>query len=205
MTACPGMILAGGLARRMGGGDKGLRRLGGRPVLAWVIDRVRPQVSNLALNANGDATRFADWELPVVPDPVQGNPGPLAGVLAAMDWALAEASGASHVATIPCDAPFLPTDLVGRMLAAAGGRADRLVTAVSGGREHPVVGLWPLALRADLRRALVDEGVRKVDAWTARHDLERVAFAAPDGGPDPFFNANRAEDLSAAEAWIAAG
>ncbi|MEE8272129.1 MAG: molybdenum cofactor guanylyltransferase MobA, partial [Alphaproteobacteria bacterium] len=147
-----GVILAGGQSRRMGGGDKALKLLAGRPILNHVIDRVRGQVGALVLNANGDPGRFAAYRLPVVPDGVDGFAGPLAGVLAGLDWAAANAVGATRVASFPCDAPFLPADLVERLVAAvAAARAD-LGCAASAGRAHPVVGLWPLRLRADLRR-----------------------------------------------------
>ena len=192
-----GIVLAGGLARRMGGGDKGLRLLAGRPVLDHVIARVKPQVTDLAINANGDAGRFADWRLPVVPDPIADNPGPLAGVLAGLDWAAAAVPGATHVASFPCDAPFVPLDLVARLAEVLVEQGADMACARSDGRNHPVVGLWPIALRDALRAALVDEGVRKVDIWTARYRLATANFdAAP---ADPFFNANKPDDLAAAE------
>ncbi|MGE0723072.1 MAG: molybdenum cofactor guanylyltransferase MobA [Alphaproteobacteria bacterium] len=196
-----GVLLAGGLSRRMGGGDKSLRTLAGRPVLDHVVARARPQVAALALNANGDPARFASYGLPIVPDDVPEFPGPLAGVLAGLDWAAGEA-GATHVASFATDAPFLPADLVARLAAAVDGGAD-LACAASGGRAHPVFGLWPVALRQELRRAVVDEGIRKVDRFTARFRLVQVDFAvAP---VDPFFNVNRPADLAAAEAWLAGG
>ena len=192
-----GIVLAGGLARRMGGGDKGLRLLGGRPVLDHVIARVKPQVADLAINANGDAGRFADWRLPVVPDPIADNPGPLAGVLAGLDWAAAAVPGATHVASFPCDAPFVPLDLVARLAEVLVEQGADMACARSDGRNHPVVGLWPIALRSALRAALVDEGVRKVDIWTARYRLATANFEATPA--DPFFNANKPDDLAAAE------
>jgi molybdopterin-guanine dinucleotide biosynthesis protein A len=193
----PGVILAGGLSRRMGGGDKCLLPLAGRPVLAHVIERIRPQVAVLALNANGDATRFADFGLPVVPDDLQDFAGPLAGILAALDWAAQRTTGrttgaqpvASHILTVPADTPFLPRDLLIRLAA----RRDGVVLARSGGRVHPVVGLWPLHQREDLRRALRAEGLRKVEDWTGRIGAALVDF---DTAPiDPFFNVNTPEDL----------
>jgi len=190
-----GVLLAGGLARRIGGGDKGMRELRGRPLLAWVIERARPQVAALALNANGDPARLAGFGLPVVADGIPDFAGPLAGVLAGLDWAAAAVAGATHVASFATDAPFLPRDLV-RRLAAAVEEGAELACAASAGQAHPVFGLWPVALRHDLRRAL-EEGVRKVDVWTARYRLATVAFAADP--VDPFFNVNRAEDLVAAE------
>ena len=193
-----GVLLAGGRARRMGGGDKCLRTLGGRSLLAHAIARARPQVSVLAINANGDPARFAAFALPVIADPVAGFAGPLAGVLAGLDWA-AEA-GSAHVASFATDAPFFPTDLVSRLAAAIDAGAD-IACAASGGRAHPVFGLWPVRLREDLRRALCDEEIRKVDVWTARHALAEVDF--PAAGHDPFFNANRPEDLARAEDILA--
>jgi molybdenum cofactor guanylyltransferase len=190
-----GIVLAGGLARRMGGGDKGLRLIGGRPLLAWVIERARPQVAALALNANGEPSRFQGFGLPVVADGIPGFAGPLAGVLAGLDWAAARVPAASHVASFAGDTPFLPRDLVARLEAAIAGGAD-LACAGSDGRAHPVFGLWPVALRHDLRSA-VEAGMRKVDEWTARYDRALVEFAAAPF--DPFFNANRPEDLDEAE------
>ena len=198
-----GIVLAGGQSRRMGGGDKCLRLLAGRPILAHIIARARPQVSALALNANGEPARFAGFGLPVVADSVPDFAGPLAGVLAGLDWAAATAPQCSHVASFAGDAPFFPLDLVQRLAAAlADGRYD-LACAASAGRAHPVFGLWPVALREDLRRALEGEAVHKVNVWTARHRLATVEFtAAP---IDPFFNANRPEDLAEAERLAALG
>jgi molybdenum cofactor guanylyltransferase len=196
-----GIVLAGGQARRMGGGDKCLRLLAGKPILAHIIARARPQVTALALNANGDPARFAAFGLPVVPDSVADFPGPLAGVLAGLDWAAASLPQASHVASFAGDAPFLPHDLVARLAASLAAGGD-LACAASGGRAHPVFGLWPVALREALRRALGAEGVRKVDQWTARFRLATVEF--PDAPVDPFFNANRLEDLAEAERLAAA-
>lgn len=195
-----GVLLAGGQSRRMGGGDKSLRLLGGRLILDRVIDRFRPQVGRLILNANGDPRRFASTGLPVVPDSVEGFAGPLAGVLAGLDWAAANVPGAMWIATAATDAPFLPADLVRRLIVATEEGAE-LVCAASHGQPHPVIGLWPVRLREDLRRAVVEEGVRKVDIWTARHRLAVVDF--PADPVDPFFNVNTPEDLAAAERLIA--
>ena len=195
-----GVLLAGGQSRRMGGGDKCLLPLGRQSILAHVIARARPQVSALVLNANGDAARFATFNLPVVPDGVAGFPGPLAGVLAGLDWAVASVPGATHVASFATDAPFFPRDLVPRLLAALDGRHE-LAAAASLGRTHPVFGIWPVDIRDALRRALVEEGVRKVDAFTARYSLAVVDF--PVGEVDPFFNTNDQDDLEAARLLMA--
>lgn len=196
MTEVLGCILAGGLARRMGGGDKGLIRLGGRLVLDHVLDRLKPQVSQVMLNANGDPTRFAEYELPVVPDSVEGFAGPLAGVLAGLEWAR-DNTQAEWVATAATDTPFFPVDFVTRMLAAIEAAGADMACAASDGRHHPVFGLWPVRLAADLRHALVEEDIRKVDLWTARHKLVAVEFATQPH--DPFFNVNRPEDVVEAE------
>jgi molybdenum cofactor guanylyltransferase len=196
-----GLLLAGGQSRRMGGGDKALRPLGGVPLLDRVIARLRPQVDALVLNANGDPARFASFGLPAIADRVPGFAGPLAGVLAGLDWAAASRPDCPYVVSVATDAPFLPADLVARFAAALDEVGADLACAASGGRSHPVFGLWPVRLREDLRRAVVEEGVRKVDRWTARHKLVTVAFA--DQPVDPFFNANRPEDLAAAEALLA--
>jgi len=195
-----GVVLAGGLSRRMGGGDKSLKLLAGRPILAHIVERARPQVAALALNANGDAARFAAFGLPVVPDSVPDFAGPLAGVLAGLDWAAERVPGATHVASFAGDAPFLPRDLVARLAAPVAQGRHALACAASAGRAHPVFGLWPVALRAALRRAVAEEGIRKVDAWTARYDLVTVEFATVP--IDPFFNANRPDDLAEAERLV---
>ncbi len=192
-----GAILAGGLARRMGGGDKGLIRLGNRPILEHVIERLEPQVDALILNANGDARRFAHLGLPVVRDSVAGFPGPLAGVLAALEWTLARREESRFVVTAAGDTPFLPRDLVKRLMAALTAEGADLAVAASGGRAHPVFGLWPVGAAAALRRAIVEEDIRKVDRFSARY---RVAIAAFDEeASDPFFNINAPDDLEEAE------
>ena len=201
MTKVAGVILAGGLSRRMGGGDKSLRLLGGKPVLAHVVERARPQVGALVLNANGDPGRFADFGLPVAPDVVEGFAGPLAGVLTGLAWAEAEAPDCRWLASFACDAPFLPEDLVARLLAAVEAEGAELACAASRGRAHPVFGLWPIRLRAELEAAMRDEEIRKVDVWTARYRLATVDFPeieTPQGALDPFFNANRPDDLEEA-------
>jgi molybdopterin-guanine dinucleotide biosynthesis protein A len=195
-----GLLLAGGQSRRMGGGDKALRLLGGIPLLERVIERLRPQVDALVLNANGDPARFANFALPVAADTVPGFVGPLAGVLAGLDWAASHRPDCPYVVSVATDAPFLPIDLVARLAEALDEAGADLACAASGGRSHPVFGLWPVQLRDDLRRAVVDQGIHKVDLWTARHQLTTVSF--PVQPVDPFFNANRPEDLEAAAALL---
>jgi molybdenum cofactor guanylyltransferase len=198
-----GLLLAGGLSRRMGGGDKALRLLGGVSLLDRVIERLRPQVEALVLNANGDPARFAGFGLPVVPDSVPDFAGPLAGVLAGLDWAAANRPDCPFVVSVATDAPFLPRDLAARFVAETQEAQADLACAASGGQAHPVIGLWPVRLREDLRHAVVEEGIRKVDQWTARHRLAMVAFASEP--IDPFFNANRPEDLAVAAALLGVG
>lgn len=192
-----GVILAGGLARRMGGGDKGELLLGGKSILAHVIERLRPQVEALAINANGDPERFSAYGLPVLPDSIEGSPGPLAGVLAGLDWG--RSLGFSHIVTAPTDTPFLPRDLTARLKRAAEAAPVELAAAASGGRAHPVIGLWPCRLADDLRQAL-GQGTRKVDEWTVRHGVAVAEFGQ--GALDPFFNVNRPDDLQEAEALL---
>ncbi len=197
-----GVLLAGGQSRRMGGGDKCLRPLAGRPILAHVIDRARAQVGPLVLNANGEPSRFASFGLPVAADVVDGFAGPLAGVLTGLEWAAVNAPECTHVASFACDAPFLPADLVARLSAALIEQGADLACAASHGRSHPVFGLWPVRLAGDLRRSMIEDEVRKVDIWTARYRLATVDFPmaeTPAGPLDPFFNANRPDDLAAAE------
>jgi molybdenum cofactor guanylyltransferase len=195
-----GLLLAGGQSRRMGGGDKALRLLGGMSLLERVIERLRPQVKALVLNANGDPARFAKFALPVLPDSVPDFAGPLAGVLAGLDWTAAHRPDCAHIVSVATDAPFLPTDLVSRLARDMEKAGAELACAASAGQAHPVIGLWPVQLREDLRRAVVDEAVRKVDVWTARHRLAIVPF--PSAPVDPFFNANRPEDLATAAALL---
>ena len=196
-----GVLLAGGRSERMGGGDKTLKVLGGRPMLDRVIARAKPQVDELIVNANGDPTRFSSYGLPVVADAVEGFAGPLAGILTALEWAAANRPGVEWVASFPTDAPFFPADLVARLAGAVAGDKVDLACARSGGQAHPVFGLWKVALRGDLRRAMVEEGMRKIDRWTARHRLAHVDFSVQPF--DPFFNVNRPENLAEAEAILA--
>lgn len=201
-----GVLMAGGLSRRMGGGDKSLRLLAGRPILEHVIERVQPQVGQLLLNANGDPMRFEAFGLPIRADAVDGYAGPLAGVLTGLLWARESVPDSRWLASFACDAPFLPRDLVARMLAAVEREGADLACAASQGRSHPVFGLWPLALTDALDQAVRRDGLRKVDRWTENYRLVTVDFSdldTPAGPLDPFFNANRPEDLEAAEAFAA--
>jgi molybdopterin-guanine dinucleotide biosynthesis protein A len=196
-----GLILAGGLARRMGGGDKARLAIAGVTILDRVLARLHGQCSTLLINANGDPARFADTGLPVVPDDVPGFAGPLAGILAGLDWAAANRHDLAFMASVPGDCPFLPADLVGRLHAARAAEDKPLACARSGEWRHPVVGLWPVELRHDLRRALTGEGLRKIEIWTARHG---VAIAEWPATPvDPFFNVNTPEDAVEAEGLAA--
>ncbi|HXL49545.1 MAG TPA: molybdenum cofactor guanylyltransferase MobA [Xanthobacteraceae bacterium] len=201
MTLAPapvlGLVLAGGLARRMGGGDKTRIRLGDKTILERVLARLKPQCMAIILNANGDPARFADTSLPVVADSVEGFAGPLAGILAGLDWAAAHAPAIRDIASVPGDCPFLPGDLVARLSAARQAAGVPLACARSGEWRHPVVGLWPVALREDLRKALTEENMRKIEAWTARHG---VAVADWPATPiDPFFNVNTPADAAEAK------
>ncbi|WP_338122741.1 molybdenum cofactor guanylyltransferase MobA [Bradyrhizobium yuanmingense] len=192
-----GVLLAGGLARRMGGGDKPMRIIGGRTILERVIARLAPQCSGLILNANGDPARFAAYGLQVVADDVPGFPGPLAGILAALDWTAANRPEIEWVLSAAGDCPFLPRDLVAQLHDARARENAQLAVAASGEQSHPVIGLWRVALRKELRDALVDEDLRKIDRWTARYPLATVTW--PSEPLDPFFNANTVEDIAEAE------
>jgi molybdopterin-guanine dinucleotide biosynthesis protein A len=202
MTSDPtlGAILAGGLARRLGGGDKALREVGGRTVLARLIDRLAPTVTRLIINANDDPGRFAALGLPVVADSLPDHPGPLAGVLAALDWSARTDPAVEWVVTVPGDAPFLPADLVSRLHAARRREGATLACAGSLGRTHPVVGLWPVSIRQALRTAVVDEGIRRIDRFTGRHGCAVEQWETEP--VDPFFNVNTPEDLAEADRLV---
>lgn len=195
-----GVILAGGQATRMGGGDKGLRMLGAQTLLGHVVARLEPQVDMLALNANGDPARFADTGLPVISDSIEGFAGPLAGVLAGLDWAAS--LGADTIVTAAADTPFFPCDLVPKLLLASEGMTHPLVLAATpdekrGTARHPTFGLWPVALRHDLRAAL-GGGLRKVVLWTGEHGGREAVFPQEDA----FFNVNTPDDLARAKAML---
>jgi molybdopterin-guanine dinucleotide biosynthesis protein A len=191
------VLLAGGLARRMGGGDKPMRTIGGKTILARVIARLAPQCDGLILNANGDPARFASFGLPVIADGVADFPGPLAGILAALDWMAAHRPGVKRVLSAAADCPFLPRDLVARLEQARAAANAELAVAASDGQTHPVIGLWSVHLRDELRHALVKEDIRKIDRWTARYPLATVTW--PFTPIDPFFNANTIDDIAEAE------
>jgi molybdopterin-guanine dinucleotide biosynthesis protein A len=194
------VVLAGGRATRMGGGDKALRMLGDATLLDHVLARLEGQGRGIVLNANGDPARFAGYGLPVVADSLPGQPGPLAGVLAGMDFA-ATLPGCADLVSVPSDTPFIPRDLVARLRAARDAAGAELACASSRGQAHHVAALWPVRLAPALRAAL-QAGTRRVDAWTAQFRLVHVQF---DAVPvDPFFNANRPEDLVHAEALLRA-
>ncbi len=193
----PGVLLAGGLARRMGGGDKPMRTIGGKTILERVIARLAPQCDALILNANGDPARFASFGLPVIADSVADFPGPLAGILAALDWMAANRPDVKRVLSAAADCPFLPRDLVTRLEEARTAENAELAVAASGEQTHPVIGLWSVALRDELRHALVGEDIRKIDRWTARYPLATVSW--PVTPLDPFFNANTIDDIAEAE------
>jgi molybdopterin-guanine dinucleotide biosynthesis protein A len=192
-----GLVLAGGLARRMGGGDKARIVINGITILDRVLATLSAQCPRVVINANGDPKRYDDTGVPVIPDNVAGHPGPLAGVLAGLDWLAEQRLGIEWMVSVPGDCPFLPDDLVERLHAARRAEGVPLACARSGEWRHPVIGLWPVALRADLRKALVEEHLRKIEVWTRRHG---VAIADWPAEPvDPFLNVNTPEDVARAE------
>ena len=193
----PGVLLAGGLARRMGGGDKPMRQIGGRTILERVIARLQPQCDGLVLNANGEPARFAKFGLPVIADSVTNFPGPLAGILAGLDWAAANRPDVNWLLSAAADCPFLPRDLVARLHRGRVEQNAQPAVAASGEQSHPVIGLWSVALRDELRHALVAEDIRKIDRFTARYSIATVRW--PHLPLDPFFNANTTDDLAEAE------
>jgi molybdopterin-guanine dinucleotide biosynthesis protein A len=197
-----GAILAGGLARRLGGGDKGLRMIGNRMVLSRLVDRLTPQVTRLMLNANDDPRRFQGLGLPVVADSLSDHPGPLAGVLAALEWTALSDPGIEWVVTVPGDAPFIPRDLVPRLHATRRRDSAILACASSRGRTHPVVALWPVSIRDALRHAVAEDGIRKVAKFLQGYSCSIVVWEADP--VDPFFNVNTPADLMEADHLVAA-
>jgi molybdenum cofactor guanylyltransferase len=193
-----GLVLAGGLARRMGGGDKARIKIGGVTILERVLAMLSPQCSRVIINANGDPARFADTGLDVVADDVPDFAGPLAGILAGLDWSATNAPRTEWLASVPGDCPFLPKNLVAQLHEARMTAGTPLACARSGEWRHPVVGLWPVALRDDLRAALIDEHIHKIEVWTARHGIAIADWPAKP--VDPFFNVNTREDAAEAEA-----
>lgn len=193
----PGVVLAGGLARRMGGGDKAMREIGGRSILARVIERLAPQCDGLILNANGDAARLTSFGLPVIADTIKNYPGPLAGILAALEWTAANRPDVAWILTAAADCPFLPRDLVARLHQARTAQGAQIAIAASAGQSHPVNGLWSVALREGLRNTLETEQIRGVSRWIARYRFATVTWAAEP--LDPFFNVNTMEDVAEAE------
>jgi molybdopterin-guanine dinucleotide biosynthesis protein A len=191
------VLLAGGLARRMGGGDKPMRQIGGRTLLARVIARLEPQCNGLILNANGDPARFAGFGLPVVADNLANFPGPLAGILTALDWAATNRPEVAWVLSAAADCPFLPRDLVARLHQARTEQNAELAVAASDGQSHHVIGLWSVGLRDELRHALVVENIRRVESFITRYRLATVTW--PVETLDPFFNANTTDDIAVAE------
>ena len=204
-AAIAGILLAGGLSTRMGGGDKPLGLLGGRPVLAHLLDRLGAQTAALAISVNGDPARFGQFGLPVIADTLPGHPGPLAGILARMEWA-AGLPGIGHIVSVPADTPFVPADLVARLQDAAAKAASGLAIAASGGRTHPPIALWPLALHDGLATFLTEEKERKVSVFAMRHDPAVCPFGPVRIGGrdvDPFFNINTPADMEEAERLLA--
>ena len=187
-------LLAGGQARRMGGGDKNLMMLAGKPVLRHVLDRVDFADRPLMINANGDPARYAAFCLPVCADVIDGYAGPLAGILTGLEWVARNHSDCSHMVSLATDAPFLPVNLIAVLESAIGDGAE-IAQAMSLHRRHPVFAIWPVAIAGALRDAVIGEGVRKIDNFTARYHCVTVEFA---GTPDPFMNLNRPDDFDLA-------
>jgi molybdopterin-guanine dinucleotide biosynthesis protein A len=200
-AATSGILLAGGLARRMDGGDKPMRAIAGKTILERVITRLSPQCDRLVLNANGDPARFAAYGLPVIADSVADFPGPLAGILAGLDWAATHRPDVTWVLSAAADCPFLPRDLVARLHQARVEQNAQAAVAASGAQTHHVIGLWNVALREELRHALTVENVRKVERWAAGYTLATVIW--PTEPLDPFFNVNTVEDIAEAERLVA--
>jgi len=198
-----GVILAGGLARRMGGGDKSMLKLGGRRILDYVIESAQNQLDTVIINANGDPDRFAEFNLPVQADIVPDFAGPLAGVVSAMAWVTQNQPNATHIITLAADTPFFPADYVTRMLELMQLKHQRLACASYQGRTQPVFGLWPVDLFDDLYKALVEDDMRKVDRFTTPYGVADVPF--DELISNPFFNVNKPEDIDLGEQQLAKG
>ena len=202
MIDIPGIILAGGLSRRMGGGDKGLLMLGETSIIERVIDKILPQVGSLAININGDSSRFPDYKLPIIPDSIKGYLGPLSGILAGMEWAFK--NGNRYIATVAADTPFLPDDLIKRLHAMVKSKNLNIGIAASrilSGDDvfiHPTFGIWEVALKDDLRDALAND-TRKIMFWAKKFKLDYYYFDTSDKLSDPFFNINTLDDLEEAK------
>ena len=202
MIDIPGIILAGGLSRRMGGGDKGLLMLGKTTIIERVIDKISPQVGSLAININGDSSRFPDYKLPIIPDSIKGYLGPLSGILAGMEWAFK--NGNRYIATVAADTPFLPDDLIKRLHAMVKSKNLNIGIAASrilSGDDvfiHPTFGIWEVALKDDLRDALAND-TRKIMFWVKKFKLDYYYFDTSDKLSDPFFNINTPDDLEEAK------
>ena len=202
MIDIPGIILAGGLSRRMGGGDKGLLMLGKTSIIERVIDKILPQVGSLAININGDSSRFPDYKLPIIPDSIKGYLGPLSGILAGMEWAFK--NGNRYIATVAADTPFLPDDLIKRLHAMVKSKNLNIGIAASrilSGDDvfiHPTFGIWEVALKDDLRDALAND-TRKIMFWAKKFKLDYYYFETSDKLSDPFFNINTPDDLEEAK------
>ena len=202
MIDIPGIILAGGLSRRMGGGDKGLLMLGETSIIERVIDKILPQVGSLAININGDSSRFPDYKLPIIPDSIKGYLGPLSGILAGMEWAFK--NGNRYIATVAADTPFLPDDLIKRLHAMVKSKNLNIGIAASrilSGDDvfiHPTFGIWEVALKDDLRDALAKD-TRKIMFWAKKFKLDYYYFDTSDKLSDPFFNINTPDDLEEAK------
>ena len=197
-----GVLLAGGRSRRFGDGDgdKCLQELDGKTLLERAALNAAPQVGSLMLNINGDPERFPDMNLPIISDNIPGHAGPLAGVLSAMECVVNHAPQARWIATFATDTPFLPPNWVARVRAQITREDADMGTVSSNGRMHPVFGVWPVEMRYELRKAMLDHGLRKVDEWTGRFKVATVDFDTD--VKDPFFNINTAEDLSQAASLI---
>ena len=208
MIDIPGIILAGGLSRRMGGGDKGLLMLGKTTIIERVIDKISPQVGSLALNINGDSSRFPDYKLPIISDSIKGYLGPLSGILAGMEWAFK--NGNRYIATVAADTPFLPDDLIKRLHAMVKSKNLNIGIAASrilSGDDvfiHPTFGIWEVALKDDLRDALAND-TRKIMFWAKKFKLDYYYFDTSDKLSDPFFNINTPDDLEEAKCRLKKG